>query len=420
LKIKICLLAVIFLALSGIFVFAALDLKFNNTINMEPASPSAGATVTFSVMFQPSGAAVDNLKCTWGIDSTTIDQKTFGHLNAGATTGLIFEWTATSGNHTVWFELDPDHAQNDSDYSNNRIEKQITVAGGSSSGPNLPPVSELQANGLNAQKKDINKPGVVMIPPKPNLIIQSVDFPSGVADGVPVAYSVVVKNAGAVSSSSAAVLKFLVSGNEIQNHTVPVLSSGETFTVNGNWTAACASACNSKPSFKIDFYNAVDESKEDDNTWEGSYFCSCHQSGPTHTTPNYSDMTEKIHKPGYNNQGQNKPNLQIEVTYTPSVPSTLTCDGRVNFTIKIKNVGNAATGKAFKFYKYYRDDLVYFGYCDPLGPGEEYVAVQNAQLIVCNSQCISLWKFVVDPENVIAESNENDNLFALSLNCACQ
>jgi hypothetical protein len=410
-------LSIIFILLcASIFAIADVDLKFSTDINMTPDPAVAGNTITFTVSFKPIGGAVDNLKIIGGVDDANIFERTYAHINADAQRTDSFTWTAVAGAHTAWFRLDPNHQAGDSDYTNNLIEKQLSIS--SSGGPNLPLTGEI-IDGItsNSNKSNFKKPGDIMLPPKANLKIQSVTFPSNVADGANISYSVTVKNVGTAETSCAVTLKFLVSGAEIKNHVVPKLSPGETFTANGDWTAACASACNSKPSFKIDFYNLVDESNENDNVWEGSYFCSCHTSGLTHTQ-DHSDMNNQKHKPGFH-INQNKPNLKIEVTYSPSVPATLTCDGRVNFTIKIKNVGNAAATTAFKYYKYYRDDLVFSSYCDPLAAGEEFVTTQNGQLITCNSECISLWKFVVDPENVIAESNENDNLFAVSLNCAC-
>lgn len=416
-NIIIAIIIAAFFSLSGV-AQSSLDLRYMNTITMTPNPVAAGSSVTFSVNWKNFGGAVDNLKVIGGVDGTQILLKTYPHLDAAIPQKTeSFSWTTTAESHTAWFEIDPDQTCGDTNYSNNRIEMQFTVEGGSSSGLNVFQTNDYHGITNNSKNTDISKPGVINVPPKSNLKIQSVSFPSNVADGDQISYSVEVKNTGAIETNCAVILKYSILGNEINNHTVPQLSPGETFTVNGTWTAVCTGACNSKPSFKIDFYNLVDEGNEDDNVWEGSYFCACHSINITHNI-DHSSIANPPKKPGFNT-GQGKPNLKIEVIYNPSVPQTLTCDGRVDFTIKIKNTGNAAVSQAFKYYKYYRDDLVYFGYCDPLGPGEEYISEQNFQLITCNSQCISLWKFVVDPENVIAESDESDNTFTVTMNCSC-
>lgn len=114
-----------------------------------------------------------------------------------------------------------------------------------------------------------------------------------------------------------------------------------------------------------------------------------------------------------------KPNLQIWVTYSPNNSDILVCDGRIDFTLKIKNIGDGAAASAFKYNIYYHDDLVLFGYVDPLGAGQEIIKEKNSVLIPCDSGCASSWKFVVDPDNTINESNEEDNSYNLNLNCTC-
>jgi subtilase family serine protease len=147
----------LFFLLSAISALAALDLKFNNTISMSPALPSAGTTVTFSVMFMPSGAAVDNLECAWGIDGTTIGQKTFGHLNANATSGLSFNWTATAGYHIVFFKLDPSFVLSDSNHANNTIQKSFIVGSGGTGQPDLKPkISYIPTNFKSGQAISIS------------------------------------------------------------------------------------------------------------------------------------------------------------------------------------------------------------------------------------------------------------------------
>jgi hypothetical protein len=77
----------------------------------------------------PSGAAVDNLKCAYGIDSTKIGEKTFAHINAESSRGLSFNWVATAGSHKVWFKLDTENSTGDSNVQNNLTEKTFSVSG---------------------------------------------------------------------------------------------------------------------------------------------------------------------------------------------------------------------------------------------------------------------------------------------------
>jgi hypothetical protein len=155
---------VIALVIYSVSVFAALDLKFNGAIAIAPAAPSAGASVTFSVNFIPSGAAVDNLKCTFGIDAAQISERTFAHINAGASRLLSFTWVATAGTHKVWFKLDPNNTTGDSNIQNNSIEKTFSVSG---SGGSL--VSNI-AN-ITGKRPLMNQP-VLSLAAKPNLKLE--------------------------------------------------------------------------------------------------------------------------------------------------------------------------------------------------------------------------------------------------------
>lgn len=130
---KILMILMAFIIFSSL-ASAALDLKFNGPITMTPESPSAGANVIFSVKFIPSGAAVDNLKCTYGIGAAKLGERVFAHINAGAVRELIFNWTAVAGSNKAWFELDPEKKTADENYANNHIEKSFTIAGGGGNG----------------------------------------------------------------------------------------------------------------------------------------------------------------------------------------------------------------------------------------------------------------------------------------------
>lgn len=341
--------------LSSVCAFAALDLKFNNTINMAPASPAEGATVSFSVMFVPAGAAVNNLKCTWGIDGTTIGQKTFAHLNAGATTGLSFVWTATSGDHTAWFELDPAHALGDSDYSNNRTEKSITIGGGSTG--------------------------------KPNLTVSANFTPGSAANGTIVAFTAIVTNSGNAASVPSK-LGFFVFGVLEKEFDIPALTPGQTKNVSHNWTANCTPPCNAYVSFVVDSTNIVTESNELDNTWVKDSICSC-------------------------SSGQ-LPNLQVSASFTPTLPLN---GAKVSFTATVTNAGNAnADPCKLGFYvtgqKQKELDI------PALVPAQSKTFTFD-WTAVCNQSCKAQMQFMADCNNIIVESNESDNVWISDLNCDC-
>jgi subtilase family serine protease len=133
-KCKTLFLAGMILVVSSFFAYGALDLRFTTAISQSPASPSTGDSVTFTVSYRALGAAVTNLKITGGVDGTSIFSRTYASIGADAQRTDSFTWPATAGSHTVWFELDPAHTTGDSDYSNNRVEKSITISVG---GPNL-------------------------------------------------------------------------------------------------------------------------------------------------------------------------------------------------------------------------------------------------------------------------------------------
>jgi hypothetical protein len=121
------LLAAIIIFCSSVVVFAQLNLSFNSRIAISSDPVRAGDNVTFTVRFLAGGAAVDNFKIIGGVDGTRIVDRTFAHLNLDGSRSQSMNWEATAGSHTVWFEIDPDHATRDIDYSNNRIEITLNV-----------------------------------------------------------------------------------------------------------------------------------------------------------------------------------------------------------------------------------------------------------------------------------------------------
>lgn len=129
---KLVFCAAVFI-LWGISVFAALDVQFVGNIKQSPNPAAIGNEITFTISFKPAGGAVSNLKITGGIDGTKLFERTYASILADKTKTDSFKWTGTTPNHTVWFELDPGHTCSDSDYSNNKIQTQVSLSGGSGS-----------------------------------------------------------------------------------------------------------------------------------------------------------------------------------------------------------------------------------------------------------------------------------------------
>jgi len=123
------------LSVSGILFFfaiaalniSALDLRFNSAITKSPETFNAGDVVTFTVNFTSQGGTVTNFKIVGGVGCAQDYERVFASIPDGANRRVSFTWTAVAGSHTVWFELDPDHVNGDSDYGNNRAELAVST-----------------------------------------------------------------------------------------------------------------------------------------------------------------------------------------------------------------------------------------------------------------------------------------------------
>jgi hypothetical protein len=192
---KITSFIAIVLVISSLSAFAALDLKFNGTITMTPAAPATGANVTFSVNFIPSGAAVDNLKCTWGIDASNISERTFAHINAETPRTLSFNWVAAAGSHKVWFRLDPEKKTSDINTQNNYIEKSFTVSGSELS---ILDTNLIRRNG--PQYTTVDQPDI-KLKPKPDLVVSEITItPANPVASDRIVVKAVCKNIGTADS----------------------------------------------------------------------------------------------------------------------------------------------------------------------------------------------------------------------------
>jgi hypothetical protein len=131
-KPRVCLAILLIVMSFSAFSYSALDLKFTSVLKLTPAAHNLGDVVTFQVTFQSSGAAVTNMKIVGGVDGVQLFERAYASISANGSRIDTFTWTATAGDHTAYFTLDPAKTTGDSDYTNNNIQKAFNVVGGTS------------------------------------------------------------------------------------------------------------------------------------------------------------------------------------------------------------------------------------------------------------------------------------------------
>jgi len=109
------------------YLFPQLNPKWNGGITISPSPTNPGDTVTFTASLWIRNEAVTNLKVIGGVDGVTIYDNTFASLRRGALQDISFTWTATGGDHTAFFQIDPNDTivENATDNLN---ETRFTVA----------------------------------------------------------------------------------------------------------------------------------------------------------------------------------------------------------------------------------------------------------------------------------------------------
>jgi subtilase family serine protease len=96
------------------------------SFTMTPASPKAGEVITFSINMQVLKGPVDNLQIMMGIDGQPKLGGNYIHWDAGSTFPVSFNWPSIVGNHTVYFDIDPNHTTNDENFADNHFEHTFT------------------------------------------------------------------------------------------------------------------------------------------------------------------------------------------------------------------------------------------------------------------------------------------------------
>lgn len=242
-KNKVSFYIVIILLCLSTAAFSALDLKFTTAISQSPDPGDEGNIITFSVTLTSVGGIANNLKLIGGVDSAQILEKTFTGIADGGTRTQNMNWTAISGTHKVWFELDPEHTCGDSDYNNNRIEKAINV--------NLSAIV----------------PPDISIHAEPNLTVTDCLIePSTYKNGDWVTLKFTIKNIGYAPTSSLSLVEYK-NYNMMQTFGgrtwgIPPVEAGFTYTYNFNYQVIIPSVIK----IAVDSTNLNEESNEKDNS----------------------------------------------------------------------------------------------------------------------------------------------------------
>jgi subtilase family serine protease len=355
-RVKLFLYIVVIFLFSNVFALAALDLNFATAIVQSPDPASAGDVVTFTVSFKTTGGAVTNLKIIGGIDGAQLFERTYASIAADKIRTDSFTWTAAAGSHTAWFELDPDHVQGDIDYSNNRIEKTITIG---SSAPT----------------------------DKPNLIVSAVYNPTSVTNGANITFTATVTNIGNAPAAPSK-LGFSVFGGLEGEYDIPALNPGQKSNIAINWIANCNQPCNAYIDIKADSTNLIDETNESDNDWIKQSICDC--------SSNY------------------KPNMTVSANYNPANPKK---GDKVTFNIIVKNEGNKESSRVYLGISILGEHISSIE-VDPMAKNSQKTFTYG-WIADCIQPCHAPVDLFIDNANEAEESSENDNHWIKDISCDC-
>jgi len=355
-KFKSFLYIVVIFLLSSVLGLAALDLNFTTAISQSPDPAGEGNVVAFTVSFKTFGGAVANLKITGGIDGAQIFERTYVSIAADKLRTDSFTWTATAGNHTVWFELDPAQTAGDSNYSNNKIEKAFVIQQTVPAG-------------------------------KPNLTISASYSPASVVNGASIAFSATVTNNGNADSAPCK-LGFFVFGGPQKVFDIPALTPGQNKNFTHNWIAECLQPCNTYVHFMADSTKIVDESDENDNIWTKTSICNC--------------------------ANQQLTNLKTWATYSPA---SFKSGDTVKFLIWVENtsaVPSPVVQMSFSEGKTVRQTFNVLGM-----DGNTKGCYVFDWIATCSAGCRNRIDIFIDSLNQAVETDENDNHWTQNVGCSC-
>ncbi|MFC1913652.1 CARDB domain-containing protein [Chloroflexota bacterium] len=173
------------------------------TITWSPENPSAGDSMTFTVILRNQGNdRADYSRLAYYIDGLSRGYHDIEDIEAGSALTSTFTWTAETGSHAIKVVADANNMIVESDESNNR--KTL----------NLPP---------------------------PDLILQNIAwFPENPATGDAVTFTATIKNQGS-GKADESLIAFYINDSPINHQELPEINPGATVTKTFTWTAEVGS-----------------------------------------------------------------------------------------------------------------------------------------------------------------------------------
>lgn len=245
---------------------------------------------------------------------------------------------------------------------------------------------------------------------KPNLVITNINYtPTQIKGLTNVKFSFAVENTGDAPSIPCNIAGS-INTNIVFNSTVPLLQPG----IKKTFTFTTPVNCNAKAAIVVDGGFAMDEQKEDDNTWEHVFGCTTvYQIQPTN--PGGINQQPTI-PPGYPIE-KVKPNF---ILVNPEIiPYNFNLGDQVKLTFRAKNVGpGESQGPPVAIVK--QDGLIIWQ--DKVGyKGYKVGEVSNQVTVPISTKCGPDLKIevIIDPSNSIAEAVETDNQWVKKLGQPC-
>jgi len=383
------LVTTLFLIFLAMAAYPQADLIWYGSLNINPAAPATGDNVTFTATVRATLGDSQPFQVVGGIDGAQLLSKAGPALLKTTKKAFSFSWTATPGNHTVYFDIDPNHTSGDVNFKNNHIEVNFVVD--SVSTP--PPPPRRRGRGQ-----------------EPNLVIKNVTWnPQTFNQGDKVDFQITVANTGS-SPTPITYATLEISGTTYMSCFVDALQPGDTDTVPATGTAHI---CPIKVTVKADADNLTTESNEGDNEWSKTINCGFAIIEPA-TLPVTTELTRRPKRPKIPGDPKTPeftiagtPNLVVsEVNWTPN---TFSEGQKVTFSYRSKNIGNgiASPRPSLSFTSENGQAKVEA----PGAPGTELYPGDSTPLrkFVWTSKCNAKITIAVDDDKRIIETNEADN-----------
>lgn len=374
----------------SIVAFPQSDLIWYGTVTINPAAPNVGDSVKFTAVVRATIADSKAFTVKGGIDGTELFSKNCPALLKTTKNTVTFTWIATAGDHTVYFEIDPNQTSGDINYNNNYIEVPFSVGTGTTPPP--PPRRRGQ---------------------QPNLIVKKVTWnPQAFSQGDKIDFQIVVANTG--GGPSPITYAYLdIDGNVVQSCHISPLQPGQSDNVPAT---ATITQCPMKVLVQADATNLAQESDESDNFWNQVVNC-----GYAIIQPNDLPVTTELGRRPKRPKIPGDPGSpEITIGGTPNLvpsnidwtPKTFTEGQKVTFTYSAKNIGNgiAKPRPSLSFTAQNGQAKVQApgAQGSTLYPGDSMPLRKFAWTSKCNSKV----EIAVDSEGLIVETDEADNFWS--------